>query len=96
MIWKVTTKGGESFTLDEQKLYEQLLMAIVDKQKEHNTLGGKEITKVLLDWLCSTGYLIKYDLMNSFYIAFKLGFYYKSFLEKQKVKIIDTKIEEQK
>ena len=99
MQFKVTPQTGTSFILSDEKLYEQLMMAIVDKKKESNNemifKGGENITSLLANWLSVTGYIFQYSLISSLYMAFKLGWYYHSFITKQKVEIILEHLEQE-
>jgi len=85
MLFKITPKQGSSFTLDEYKLYEQLMMAVVDKDREQELKGGDKILGVLANYLCATGFIAKHDLTSSLFVAFKLGYYFAKFLDKQEV-----------
>lgn len=97
MQFRVSSKKNNTsnFIISDEKLYEQLLIAILDKNREKEHEGSQQLAKILADWLCATGALIKHELTSSLYIAFKLGFYYARFLEKQNVEIMDDKAYEE-
>lgn len=88
MVFKVTPKVGPSFNLTPDKLYEQLMLAIIDKNKDKELEGASEVLGVLGDWLTGTGYIIKHELRASLWLSFKLGYFFARFLEKQQVDII--------
>lgn len=96
MQFKITNNNNESFIIDENKLYEQLLLAVLDKNRQNEIKGGEQIVGTLANWLSTTGFIVKHDLISSLFLAFKLGFYFKSFLIKQTVEIIESQSLENK
>lgn len=80
----IVQNNSTSYEITESKLVELLLKASLDKNKEEERKGTKEIL-ASFGTIFNTKMLFSYSIGALMEMTFMLGFYYARFIEKNKV-----------